>query len=422
MVYMPGSENSTSAAAEKIIDISRISTTGMSSEKGKKIIGISFLICVLMSFGLGFYFGKTQIVYPTGPGEINMSLFWEAWAKLQDKYVDKGKFDNQKMLYGAISGMVDSLGDPYTVFMPPEEAKRFIDDTKGSFEGIGMEIGIRKNQLQVISPIEGTPAQRAGIRAGDIIAKIGDKDTGNMTVEEAVNLIRGQKGTEVVLTMFREEWEMTREIKVVRDVIKIPSLKLEFKEDGIAHMRLYQFSEKAPSDFRDAADEILRNQSKKIILDLRNNPGGYLEVSRDIASWFLEKGSVVAIEDFGGKQEANKYLAQGNSNLQSLPVVVLINKGSASASEILAGALRDNRNIKLIGETSFGKGSVQALEKLRGGSNLKITIAKWLTPNGYSISEKGLDPDVKVELTEEDIKAQKDPQLDKAIEILKELN
>lgn len=387
----------------------------------KRFVTFFIFGAILTAFGLGFYFGKTQVVYPTGPGEIDMSLFWEAWGKLQDKYVDKEKFDNQKMIYGAISGMVKSLGDPYTVFMPPEDAKRFVEDTKGSFEGVGMEIGIRKDRLQVISPLESSPAQRAGILAGDIIAKIGDKDTGDMAVEEAVNLIRGPRGTEVVLTMFREGWEITREIKIIREVIVIPSLKLEFKDDDIAHLRLYQFSEKASSDFRKAVDQIFEKKSKKIILDLRNNPGGYLEVSRDIASWFLEEGSIVAIEDFGGKQEQNEYRAQGNAKLLSLPIVVLINKGSASASEILAGALRDNRNIKLIGETSFGKGSVQSLEQLRGGATLKITIAKWLTPNGYSISEKGLDPDIKVELTEDDIKNQKDPQLDKAIEILKQI-
>lgn len=387
----------------------------------KNLIKIFLFSAILVSFVLGFYFGKSQIVYPTSPGEIDLSLFWEAWSKLQEKYVDKEKFDNQKMLYGAISGMVKSLGDPYTVFMPPDEAKRFIDDTKGSFEGIGMEIGIRKNQLQVISPLENTPAQKAGIRAGDIIAKIGDKDTGDMTVEEAVILIRGPKGTEIVLTIFRDGWEVAKEIKITRDVIEIPSLKLEFKEDNIAYLKLYQFSEKAPYDFKKAVNQILESQSQKIVLDLRNNPGGYLEVSRDIASWFLEEGSIVAIEDFGGTQEQNKYLAEGNAKLLSYPLVVLINKGSASASEILAGALRDNRNIKLVGETSFGKGSVQALEKLRGGSSLKITIAKWLTPKGHSISEKGLDPDIKIELTEEDIKNEKDPQLDKAIEILKEI-
>lgn len=387
----------------------------------KRFLTFFIFGAILAAFGLGFYFGKTQVVYPTGPGEIDMSLFWEAWGKLQDKYVDKEKFDNQKMIYGAIAGMVKSLGDPYTVFMPPEDAKRFVEDTKGSFEGVGMEIGIRKDRLQVISPLESSPAQRAGIMAGDIIAKVGDKDTGDMTVEEAVNLIRGPKGTEVVLTMFREGWEMTREIKITRDVIVIPSLKLEFKDDNIAHLRLYQFSEKASADFRKAVDQIIEKKSKKIILDLRNNPGGYLEVSRDIASWFLEEGSIVAIEDFGGKQKPNEYRAQGNAKLLSLPVVVLINKGSASASEILAGALRDNRNVQLMGETSFGKGSVQSLEQLRGGATLKITIAKWLTPNGYSISEKGLDPDIKVELTEDDIKNQKDPQLDKAIEFLKQI-
>jgi len=391
--------------------------------KLKKFFTLIFLVSIiLVSFGLGIYFGKTQVVCPyCPPEEIDFSLFWEAYHKLQEKFVDKGKFDIQKMIYGAISGMVKSLGDPYTVFFPPEETKRFEEDVKGVFEGVGMEIGIKKGQLQVIAPLEGTPAQKAGLRSGDKILKINDTETSDLTIDEAVDLIRGPKGTEVTLTIFREEWKKTKEIKLMRDVIEVPSLKREIKEiDGqkIAYIQLYQFSENASFDFRKAAIEILTSPAQKIILDLRNNPGGYLEVAQDITGWFLEKGKIVVIEDFGQGNE-QEYKAQGPGTFSDYKVVILINQGSASASEILAGALRDNRGILLIGEKSFGKGSVQELEKLKEGSSLKITVAKWLTPKGQLITDVGLEPDIKVEMTEEDYEQDRDPQLDKAIEIIK---
>jgi len=395
----------------------------MMNTKLKKFLTSFFLVfTILTSFGLGIYFGKTQCqICP--PQEIDFSLFWEVYHKLQEKFVDKGKFDVQKMIYGAISGMVKSLGDPYTVFFPPEETKRFEEDVKGVFEGVGMEIGIRKGQLQVIAPLEGTPAQRAGLRPGDKILKINDTPTSDLTIDEAVNLIRGPKGTEVTLTIFREEWEKTKEIKVVRDVIEVPSLKWEMKEingQKIAYIQLYQFSENASADFRKAAIEILENPSQKIILDLRNNPGGYLEVAQDISGWFLEKEKTVVIEDFG-QGNKNEYKSQGPGTFSDYKVVILINQGSASGAEILAGALRDNRGILLIGEKSFGKGSVQELEKLKEGSSLKITVAKWLTPKGELITDVGLTPNIKVEMTEEDYNEGKDPQLEKAIEVIKNL-
>ena len=380
------------------------------------------VVAIFISFGFGFWLGESQVVCPVcPPKEVDFSLFWEAYHKLQEKFVDKEKFDVQKMIYGAISGMVKSLEDPYTIFFPPEEAKRFEEDVKGVFEGVGMEIGIRKGQLQVIAPLEGTPAQRAGLRAGDKIIKIDDKSTVDMTIEEAVNLIRGPKGTEVTLTIFREEWEKVREFKITRAKIEIPSLKWEIKNEDIAYLKLYHFSEKAGSDFEIAAFEILNSPAKKIILDLRNNPGGYLEVAQDIAGWFLEKGQTVVIEDFGQGKEQNKYLSQGPSRLLEYPLVILINEGSASGSEILAGTLRDNRGIILIGEKTFGKGSVQELERLREDSFLKITVAKWLTPKGQSITDVGLEPDRVVEMTEEDYEEGRDPQLDEAIEIIREM-
>jgi carboxyl-terminal processing protease len=387
----------------------------------KRRIIFSFLISVLIGAGFfaGVFVGEFQCkVCP--PEEIDFSLFWEAWYKLQEKFVNEEKLNTQEMIYGAISGMVKSLDDPYTVFLKPEESKRFIEDVKGTFEGVGMEIGIKKGQLQVISPLEGTPAQRAGLRAGDKILKINGTSTIDMTIEEAVTFIRGPKGTEVTLTIFREEWEKPKEFKIVREIIKVPSLKWELKNNDIAYIKLYHFTEKAGWDFNKAAIEILNSPAKKIILDLRNNPGGYLEVAQDIAGWFLERGQVVVIEDFGeGKQK--EYKARGNGLLFSHPLVILINQGSASGAEILAGALRDNRGILLIGEKSFGKGSVQELEKLTEGSSLKITIARWLTPKDELITDKGLEPDIKVEMTDEDFEQERDPQLEKAIEMIKNL-
>ena len=396
--------------------------------KFKKII-IAFLIiaAVLFSFGFGYYFGEIEGKRMISPSdELDFSLFWEVYNTLKEKYAHPEDFNNEEIIYGAISGMVESLGDPYTVFFNPEEAKIFEEDVKGVFEGVGMEIGIREKGLTVIAPLEGTPAQKAGLRPGDKIIKIDDVSTINIAIDEAVKLIRGQKGTEVSLTVYREDWGETKEIKIVRGVIKIPSLAWELisssdeRQDDIAHIKLYQFSEKAAYDFKTASREILDSSAERIILDLRNNPGGYLTVAQDITGWFLEKGQIVTIEDFGEEKEQKLYKAKGPEKFLSYPIVVLINEGSASGSEILAGALRDNRQVKLIGEKTFGKGTVQSLEYLSEGS-LKITIASWLTPKGEVLTDKGLKPDIKVEMTLEDYEQGKDPQLEKAVEILKEM-
>ena len=352
------------------------------------------------------------------PKEIDFSRFWDVWQKVEETYATRKHLDSQKMVYGAIAGMVKSLDDPYTVFFEPQEAKRFEDDSKGSFEGIGAEIGIKKGVLTVIAPLEETPAKKAGLMAGDKILKIDDTITADLTIEEAVRLIRGTKGTEVVLTVSRDAWTETKEIKIVRDVIKVPILKLEFKGD-LAYLRLYQFTENSSEEFTKAAGTILASPAKGIVLDLRNNPGGYLDKAVDIAGWFLAQGQVVAMEDFGNGQKETFYSA-GPAKLAEYKTVILVNQGSASASEILAGALKENRGLKLIGEKTYGKGSVQQLFDFNDGSSLKVTVAKWLTPNGRSISDEGLEADVKVELKAEDLEKNLDPQLDKAIELLKE--
>lgn len=387
--------------------------------KKKIIFPVLFVICFLAVFGLGIWLGASQAVYYVPqPGTVDFSLFWDSYNKLHEYFIEPSKINDQKVIYGAIEGMAKTLQDPYTSFFDPEQAKRFQQDLAGSFEGIGAEIGIKKNQLTIIAPLDGTPGQKAGLKAGDLILKIDGKSASDMTTEEAVSLIRGPKGTNVTLTIFRTDWSKSKDIKITRDTIIVPPMKWEIKNENIAYIRINQFGESLPSDFAKAVMKIFNSPAQKIILDLRNNPGGYLEVSQDIAGWFFTKGKTVVIEDFGKKKEQKIYKSEGSGSLADYPIVILINEGTASASEILAGSLRDNRNIKLIGAKSFGKGSVQQVVDLNGGSFLKITIAKWLTPNGNLISEVGLEPDIKIESSDD---PEKDPQLDKALEIIKNL-
>lgn len=391
----------------------------------------SIIILFFIVFLVGFFIGKEtrpsiekikDVCNKTSgqPEQVDFSLFWDAWHIIQSKYVDRNKLDPEQMTFGAISGLVQSLNDPYSVFLPPKEKKKFLDDMSGYFEGIGAEIGIRNGVLTIISPLKGNPAEKAGLKAGDQIIKIDDTPTSDLTLDEAVNLIRGPKGTKVRLLINRAGWNEFKEFTITRAVIKIPIINLEFK-DNIAYISLYHFTENAPEEFKKIAKKVIKSNPKGIILDLRNNPGGYLEVAQDVAGWFLKRGSIVVCEDFGKKKKKKCYKAKGNGQLSQYPMVVLINQGSASASEILASALRDNLGVKLIGEKSYGKGSVQELASLKDGSSLKITIAKWLTPKGELISKKGLEPDIKVEFTEEDYDQGRDPQKEKAIEILKEL-
>ena len=396
-------------------------------------LAILFFIGALVigAYFYGFQVGKSEarIVPIEGvkntqagqPEAIDFSLFWDTWSILEEKYATAESFDYQKMVYGAISGMVDSLGDPYTIFMEPEDSKRFQDDISGSFEGVGMEIGVRDRQLTIIAPLEGTPAKKAGLRSGDIIVKIDDSFTRSLTIDEAVSLIRGPRGTDVTLGILRDDWSEVKDIVVTRATIKISSLEWEILEDDIAYVQLIHFSEDASGTFRAAANGILASSVDRIILDLRNNPGGFLEVAVDIAGWFLERDQVVVVEDFGEEGKETVYKARGNGKLGSYPLIILMNQGSASASEILAGALRDHQGVSLIGEKSFGKGSVQELENLAGDAALKVTVANWLTPNGDHITDVGLEPDVEVEMTVEDFENELDPQLDKALELIKDL-
>ncbi|HYU64842.1 MAG TPA: S41 family peptidase [Candidatus Paceibacterota bacterium] len=402
-----------------------------------------FTLIVLGAVGIGFVGGigfsrhqdsnsinnvvKQLINQDVGkPDTVDFSLFWQAWNRLHDRYVDKSKLDTQKLLYGAIQGMVNAVGDPYTVFFEPSTSKKFQEEISGAFSGVGMEIGKKDNLLTVIAPIKDSPAFKAGIKTGDRILKVDDHATADLSIEEAVNLIRGPKGTRVTLTISPQGTTDTKNIELVRENIKIPAVDWKLIGNDVAVIEIYSFNQNVDSEFKKAAQEIQKSTATKIIVDLRNNPGGLLDSAVNLAGWFLDNGNVVVIEDFGnGKQ--NDYKTSGDASLKKYQTVILINGGSASASEILAGALHDNREIKLIGEKSFGKGSVQQLENFSDNSSLKVTIAKWLTPKGISISEKGIQPDIKVEINPKDIESGivligepgKDPQLDKAVEELR---
>ncbi len=402
-----------------------------------KVVLTGFVIIIAaVSFWLGFFQGKKYsgeagkepiplnkaiIVNEENKKDVlDFSLFWKAWDLLKEKYVDSSKLDSQKLLYGAIKGVMQAAGDPYTIYLDPDENKQFNDDITGSFEGIGAEMGIKGGILTIIAPLNGSPAEKAGLRAGDKIIKINGENSAEMSLDEAVNKIRGQKETEAKLTIFRNGNVEAREITVKRDIINVKSVEAEFKNNGIAYVKISRFSEDTSREFNSAANQIISQKSKGVIIDLRNDPGGYLDASIKIASKMIVKGKVVVIEESGDKSQ-KKIFAEGGDILSGLPAVVIINEGSASASEILAGALANNRdNVTLIGKKSFGKGSVQELIELPQNTAAKITVARWLTPNGEQINEKGINPDIEINLTEEDYNNDRDPQLDKAVEILKE--
>lgn len=357
--------------------------------------------------------------------DVDMSLFWTVWHTLDQRFAAPTttlQATDEEHLWGAIEGLVDSYGDPYTVFMPPEDTQLFESDVSGEFSGVGMEVGMQDGVLTVIAPLPDTPAEKAGVLSGDVIVRIEDESTDRMSVDEAVLKIRGEKGTEVHLTIFRDGEEDVREISIVRDTINIPTIKTEEK-DGVFIIRLYSFSATAEAQMQDALRTFFRSRHNKLVLDLRGNPGGYLQSAVAIASYFLPVGKVIVREDFGeeANESVHRSLGRDIGRYKKFDTVVLVDGGSASASEILAGALREHGVATLVGTNTFGKGSVQELVDLPGGSSLKVTIARWLTPQGVSISDGGLTPDVTVEVTPEDREAGLDPQLDKAIEVVKGL-
>lgn len=398
-----------------------------------KKIGIVFcaLALLLLAFGGGFFLGKNQkssiekVLGLTNKDvpqldaqfeNVDFGLFWDVWSRVQNKFIDKDKLEKQKMVYGAISGMVGALGDPYTTFLPPQQSKDFKDEIKGSFGGIGAEIGIRKGVLTIVAPLKDSPAEKASLKAKDQILKINATSTADLSLEEAVHFIRGPKSTQVKLFIMRDVFDAPKEFSITRDDIKIPTIKYESKGNGIYYIALYNFNEVSGYQFREAAQAFLNSGDKKLIIDLRNNPGGFLNIAVDIASFFSPSGTIIVKESYYDKTE-DVYRSAGYNLLHDVPTVVLVNAGSASASEILAGALRDNNHVRLIGEKTFGKGSVQELINLPQNASLKVTIARWVTPNGTVINGNGLEPDIKVVVPEKPEEG-RDYYLDKAIEIL----
>lgn len=391
---------------------------------------IAVLLAVILAFISGTYLGynhRPEIDKVVGLSnketqvttQADFAPFWKVWNMINEKYPKADKISDQDRVYGAISGLMGSLNDPYSVFFKPDEAKDFEDEIAGNFTGIGMEVGIKDKVLTVIAPLKDTPAYRANIKPGDKILKIDKIVTSGLSIENAIKMIRGEKGTTVTLTIFREGIKDPLEIKIVRDIIDTPTLDTEMRPDGIFVIKLYSFSANSANLFRNAIKKFAESGSDKLLLDLRGNPGGYLDSAVDISSWFLPSSKIVVTEDYGDGKDPEIYRSRGyNVFNEKLKFVILIDGGSASASEILAGAMQDHGRATLVGAQSFGKGSVQEAEKITPDTLLKITVAKWLTPNGNSISEKGLTPDYLVEVTKKDLEEKKDPQLDKAVEIL----
>lgn len=367
-------------------------------------------------------------------GGIDFSLFWDVWGRLEKSFIDKKALDPQKMVWGAISGMVQSLGDPYTVFLTPTQQKETKEELGGQFEGIGAQLGIKDKKIVVVAPLKGTPAEKAGIKAGDWIVKVDGKDTASWTLPEAVSKIRGPRGTKVVLTIVHEGEDLPAEastqagkpveIAITRDTILVKSVEWSREARSgfageVAYLKLSRFGDQTSAEWERAVSEIVssyqKGEVKGLVLDLRNNPGGYLSGAVYIGGEFLPVGTlIVQQEQASGVRQTYSVDRQGK--LFDIPMTILINKGSASASEIVAGALRDHNRAKLVGETSFGKGSIQEAQDLPGGAGLHITTAKWLLPKGEWINGTGIKPDFEVKMDEKDATA--DPQLEKAIELL----
>jgi len=398
--------------------------------KLRKIRNLALILALLSIVSLvSFKIGREGVV-TNNNSQLDLSLMWKVKAKLGQLYLDKTKIDDKKMTYGAIEGMVAALDDPYTIFLAPDENKSANDSLTGEFGGVGISLGYKDKNLAVVSPLNGTPADKAGLKAGDLILKITDKannvdkDTAGMSLDEAVKIIRGKIGTEVTLKMYREGKADYFDVVLKRENIVVPSVTVEFKEQNskkVAWVRISTFTENLMTKEWDEAVLKIKTEKAKgnfggIVLDLRNNPGGFLQASVLVASDFIKDGIVVSQQNYDGSVE--KYDVDTNrGNLLDEKTVVLINGGSASASEILAGALKDFNRAKLVGENSFGKGTVQQPEDFSDGSGLHITIAKWLLPSGKNIHGEGIAPDVEIKPSD-DPNSKEDLQLNKAIEEL----
>lgn len=393
-----------------------------------KIRNIVLILALLSVVSLVSYkIGESNIAVPTNAdgstSTINLNLMNQVRSKLKSMYIDSSKMNDRDMSYGAISGMVGALGDPYTVFLPPKDNKSSTEDLAGEFGGVGISLGYKDKTLAVQSPLTGTPADKAGIKAGDLILKITDKaknidkDTTDMSLSEAVDLIRGKVGTEVTLKMFRDGDKETKDVVLTRDNIVVPNLQLTWKEQNgkkAAWVQLNKFTDTLYTEWPAMVSKIKNEKHDGIVLDLRNNPGGFLQASVMIASDFLNDGIVVSQESANGQKQVYN-VDPSRRQLVNDKLVVLVNGGSASAAEILAGALKDHNRAKLVGENTFGKGTVQQPIDFSDGSGLHVTIARWLLPSGKNIHKVGVAPDVEIKA---DPNNKDDVQLNKAMEVL----
>lgn len=394
----------------------------------------AWIIIAVLFFALGFHQGKqneaatlslaTLTNATSGePATVDFSAFWKAWTTISEDYVPTATstkpVTDQDKVWGAISGMVASLGDPYTIFFPPAESADFASEVRGNFDGVGMEVVEQNGVLVVIAPLKGSPAETAGLRAGDQILKINDTDTSTLSTDDAVNLIRGEAGTTVSFTVMRDGVKAPFVVKVIRAQIDIPTIDTKDLGNGVFYIALYSFTENSPDLFRGALRQFVQSGDNKLVLDLRGNPGGYLDAALDMASWFLPSGDVVVRESYAPGKDETVYKSKGyNIFNNNLKFAILVDGGSASAAEILSGALSEHGVATLIGEKTFGKGSVQELVPITSDTSLKVTVARWLTPNGISISKQGITPQIVVDRTQADVDAGKDPQLDRAVQFL----
>ncbi len=404
--------------------------------RAKKYAGIYLsVILFIISFGMGVMVGKTWYVKQQITGadgtvqmekvlNLNRSLnhsdldftqFWDVWDRIKSKYV-KQPVTEQDMFYGAIQGMVASLGDPYSLYFPPKAADEFSKDLSGELEGIGAEIGVKNNQLLVVSPLPDSPAEKAGLRPGDKILDIDKVSTFGMDVNTAVDKIRGKADTQVVLTITRDGLTKSFEVTITRSKINVPSILFSVKPNNVAYLRVMQFNGDTNGQLDKAIKQIQTRGMKGIVLDLRNNPGGYLDSAIYMGSEWITSGVVVS--EKGRDGQSNNHETEGQHRLAGIKTIVLVNKGSASASEIVSGALQDTKNAILIGEQTFGKGSVQDFETFPDGSALKLTVAEWYTPNGVNINKAGIKPDIEIKEDWDKEKIGEDVVLSKALALI----
>ncbi len=401
----------------------------MISNKKYIITILALLVFSTGTFFNGLKLGAKGYTYSGGdykiinqnnyPKDVDYSLLWQTLDIVNQKYIDK-PLDQQKILYGAVAGAVSAIGDPYTAFFDPKQYSDFRTELSGSFDGIGAEVGMKDGNIVVVAPLDDAPAKKAGILSGDIILKVDGKETTGMSLDEVVSKIRGPRGTQVQLNIFRPNTQKQLDFKITRAKIEITSVKTEYKEVNgkkIAVINIQRFGDDTNELFRAAAMKAVADNVSGIVLDLRDDPGGYLDGAVNISSYWLEKGETVVTEAHSNGT-AQKYTSTGNNILSKIRTVILANGGSASAAEIVSGALRDQGYAKIVGVKTFGKGSVQELIGLPQNTAVKVTVAKWLTPNGVNINKNGLEPDIKVEMSAEDITSKKDLQMDKALEIL----